>query len=175
MTTAMICASHSPLLYCYAKAPKDWDAMQLAFASREKAAQAYLAHVDELGGMVSAIEQGYVQREIQAAAYRFQLDVEAKRRLVVGQNAFETETEPIPVLKVDPAIERDQVERLRAWREQRDSAKAEEACTALKAQAEGEDNLMPGIITAVKAGATVGEIAAALRTVWGEYEQVVTL
>ncbi|HHH11636.1 MAG TPA: methylmalonyl-CoA mutase, partial [Sorangium sp.] len=141
----------------------------------EKAAHAYLDHIDGLGGMVAAIEQGYVQREIQAAAYRYQLDIEAKRRLVVGQNAFVAEAAPVPVMKIDPAIERDQVQRLQAWRRARDEAAARTACAQLATASEGDDNLMPLIIAAVRVGSTVGEIANSLRAVWGEHQQIVTV
>ncbi|MDI1433813.1 methylmalonyl-CoA mutase family protein [Polyangium sorediatum] len=82
----------------------------------EQAAREYIRRVDDLGGMVSAIEQGYVQREIQAAAYRYQLEIEEKKRVIVGLNEFTSESPPVTVVKIDPRIEREQAERTRAWR-----------------------------------------------------------
>ena len=139
----------------------------------EKAALAYIAHIDKLGGMVSAIEQGYVQREIQNAAYAYQIDIEQKRRVIVGQNAFVGEAPPVPLLKIDPRIEREQCERTKAWRGERGDCSAE--LGAVSAAAKGDENLMPLIIAAVKAGATVGEIAGVMREQWGEYQEVLTV
>jgi methylmalonyl-CoA mutase N-terminal domain/subunit len=141
----------------------------------ERGARRYLEHIDELGGMVAAIEKGYPQREIQNAAYRYQLDIEEKRRLVVGLNEFVTETPPIPLLKIDPAVERDQIERLRAWRGARDAAACAAALEVVGRVAAGDDNLMPPILAAVKAGATVGEIADVLRQGWGAHVETVTV
>jgi methylmalonyl-CoA mutase, N-terminal domain len=150
-------------------------ALEATTSRIEKAASQYIARIDQLGGMVAAIEQGYVQREIQAAAYRYQLDVEEKRRIVVGQNEFISDAAPTPVMKIDPALERAQVERVRAWRSARDGARAEAAVAAIRAAAEGEQNLVPRLIDAVKLGVTVGEISDALRAVWGEHREVLTL
>ncbi len=141
----------------------------------EAAARAYLDHVDALGGMVAAIEQGYVQREILAAAYRYQLDIEEQQRLVVGQNAFVSDTAPVPVLRVDPALERAQVERLRAFRAARDASEVAARVARVEAAAHGEENLMPHFVAAVKAGATVGELSDALRRVFGEHREVLTI
>ena len=141
----------------------------------EKAATRYLAHIDSLGGMVQAIEKGYVQREIQNASYRYQLEIEGKQRLIVGQNAFVSEAAPIPLLKIDPAIEREQVERLRTWRAERDESVHAAALERVERAAGEDDNLMPILVEAVKAGGTVGEISDVLRRVWGGYEEVRTL
>ncbi|MFO0757674.1 MAG: methylmalonyl-CoA mutase family protein [Byssovorax sp.] len=141
----------------------------------EEAARAYIRRIDELGGMVSAIEQGYVQREIQATAYRYQLEVESKDRIIVGQNEFVSDASPVPVMKVDPAIEREQVERLRAFRSAHDSPQKAEALATIEAAARGTDNLMPPIVAAVKVGATVGEISDVLRGVFGEHRETLTL
>jgi methylmalonyl-CoA mutase N-terminal domain/subunit len=147
-----------------------------ALTSRiEKAAIAYIEHIDQLGGMVAAIEQGYVQREIQNAAYRYQLDIEQKRRIIVGQNEFVSESAPVPVLKVDPALERDQAARVAAWRSERAEIASKSSLSKLKDAAQGDGNLVPLIIAAVKAGATVGEISDVLRDVWGQYEEVLTV
>lgn len=141
----------------------------------EKEAVKYIEHIDQMGGMVSAIEQGFVQREIQNAAYQYQLDIEDKRRVIVGLNQFVGESEPIPLLRVDPEVERSQAERVKAFRAERDQAPCDAALASLKAAAEGDANLLPLIVDAVKANATVGEISDALRQVWGEYEEVPTL
>ena len=141
----------------------------------EAAAKQYIARVDELGGMASAIEQGYVQREIQASAYRYQLDIESKRRVVVGQNEFVSEAAPVPVMKIDPRIEREQVERVRAFRAARDAAKLAEALGRVDAAARGTDNLLPPILDAVKLGATVGEVSDVMRGVWGEHRETLTV
>ncbi|HLM76696.1 MAG TPA: methylmalonyl-CoA mutase family protein, partial [Polyangiaceae bacterium] len=141
----------------------------------EQAAREYIRRVDDLGGMVAAIENGYVQREIQAAAYRYQLDIEAKRRVIVGLNEFVSEAPPVPVMKIDPAIEREQVERLRAWRSEHETAAKREALGRVDAAARGTENLMPRILEAVKAGATVGEISDVLRGVWGEHQETLTI
>ncbi len=150
-------------------------ALEVTTTRIEQAAAEYLARIDQLGGMVAAIEQGYVQREIQAAAYRYQLDVEEKRRIVVGQNEFVSAAAPTPVMKIDPGLERAQVERVRAWRAARDAAQADGALTAIRAAAEGEENLLPRLIDAVKSGVTIGEIGDALREIWGEHREVRTL
>ena len=141
----------------------------------EAAARDYIRHIDKLGGMVAAIEQGYVQREIQATAYRYQLEVEDKRRVIVGQNDFVSESAPVPVMKVDPSIERGQVERLRAWRAAHDTPAKAEALGRIDAASRGADNLVPVVLDAVKAGATVGEVSDVLRAVWGEHRESVTV
>lgn len=141
----------------------------------EANAEAYIATIDDLGGMVPAIEQGYVQREIQAASYRYQLDIENSRRLIVGQNAFAGDAASVPVLKVDPALERQQIDRLKAWRSARGERACEEQLRGLRSAADGGDNLMPLIIAAVRVGATVGEISDAFRSSWGHYEENVTV
>jgi len=141
----------------------------------EQGAAEYIEQIDQLGGMVAAIEQGYVQREIQNAAYRYQLDVEQKRRIVVGVNEFVAETEPIPTLKLDTELERQQAERVRAWRADRDDTALADNLARVERCAESDDNLMPPIIDAVKAGATVGEISDVLRGIWGQHTEIVTV
>jgi methylmalonyl-CoA mutase N-terminal domain/subunit len=135
----------------------------------ERRALAYLERIDELGGMIPAIEQGYPQREIERRAYEHQQAVERKERIVVGVNEFVVEDPPITLHKVDPALERAQVERVRALRARRDGAATQAALARLGDAARGGANLMPCIIDAVKVLATVGEIADALRAVFGEY------
>lgn len=141
----------------------------------EKGATEYIARIDKLGGMVAAIEQGYVQREIQNAAYQYQLDVEDKRRIVVGQNEFMSETPAMPVLKIDPDLERSQVERVRAWRAGRNADAQKQALLAVEQAAQGDVNMLPLLIDAVKVGATVGELSDVLRGVWGQHRETLTL
>jgi len=141
----------------------------------EARADAYIRKIDELGGAVQAISKGYVQREIQDAAYAWQKQVEAKEQVVVGVNAFRSEDPPVPVMRVDPALEGRQAARVKALRARRDGAAARRAVDAVRATAKGRDNLMPAILTAVKAEATLGEISDALRDVFGEYRETVVL
>jgi len=128
-----------------------------------------------MGGMVHAISKGYVQREIQEAAYSWQKQVEAKDQVVVGVNAFKADDPPVTVMKVDPALEARQVARLQAFRARRSAAAATGALDRVRAAAKGKENLMPPILAAVKAEATLGEISDALREVFGEYRETVVL
>lgn len=142
----------------------------------ENLASDYIKKIDDMGGMLRAIETGYVQREIQEAAYQYQRSVETNDAVVVGVNKFETdEAEPIPILRIDEQIERGQVERLRALRERRDTTKAEAAVDRLGEAAIGTENLLPRILDCVEADVTVGEISNKLRSVWGEYQEAVTV
>ena len=141
----------------------------------ERRAYEYIARIDELGGMVSAIEQGYPQREIQNSAYVYQLEIEKKERVIVGVNDFVQDTAPMPVMKIDASAEREQVERLRAFRAKRDAGRHAEALRRLDAACRTSDNLVPLILDAVKADATVGEIAGVLRDVWGEHQETLVI
>lgn len=133
-------------------------------------ARALLSEIDTRGGMIQAIEEGFPQREIERRAYEHQRAVEAGERVVVGVNQFADNNDAgAPVARIDPAIERDQVARLSAWRAARTAGACTEALAAVKHAAQGSDNLMPVIIHAVKAGATVGEIADVMRGVFGEF------
>ena len=142
----------------------------------EKFAVEYIDKIDAMGGMLRAIETGYVQREIQEAAYEYQRAVETGNAIVVGVNKFQTEqAEPIPIMTIDAKIEHDQVERVRAVRERRDGAKAESARARLSEAASGTENLLPRILECVESDVTVGEISHTLRKVWGEYREAVTV
>ncbi len=141
----------------------------------ERLASEYISKIDDLGGMLRAIETGYVQNEIQEAAYNYQRAVESGDAVVVGVNRFQSDEAPIPVLRVDEKIERDQVARLRSVREKRDSQKAEACLASIEEAANGTSNLLPHILTAVEAHVTVGEISNRLRKVWGEYRESVTI
>ncbi|MBA3352001.1 MAG: methylmalonyl-CoA mutase [Blastocatellia bacterium] len=142
----------------------------------EELAVEYIEKIDAMGGMLRAIETGYVQREIQEAAYQYQRSVETNDAVVVGVNKFQTdEVDPIPIMSIDAAIEADQVERLRAVRDRRDAHKADAAIVSLQQAAAGTANLLPRILTCVESDVTVGEISHALRKVWGEYQEAVTV
>jgi methylmalonyl-CoA mutase, N-terminal domain len=142
----------------------------------EARAQEYLAKIDAMGGMIKAIEAGYVQTEIQRAAYDFQRAVEQKEQVVVGVNDFiAQDSRQIPTLRINAGIERLQVERLNALRAKRDSAKTKAALAELERRAKTSENLLPAILNAVEAYATVGEISDALRRVYGEYQESVVI
>jgi methylmalonyl-CoA mutase N-terminal domain/subunit len=142
----------------------------------ESRAKEYIQKIDALGGMLRAIEIGYVQGEIQKAAYDYQRAIERGEQIVVGVNQFVAEKEmSVPTLRIDPELERAQVERVRALRARRDSAQAAAAVAAVEARARTGENLMPAIAAAVEALATVGEISDALRRVFGEYTESVVL
>ncbi|HEY1422058.1 MAG TPA: methylmalonyl-CoA mutase family protein [Candidatus Acidoferrum sp.] len=142
----------------------------------EVGATAYLNKIDALGGMLQAIEAGFVQTEIQKAAFEYQRAVEKKEQIVVGVNEFQTEEQrQIPTLRIDPALEREQVARLNALRSKRDSAKASAALTELERRARSSENLLPAILNAVESYGTVGEISDTLRGVFGEYQESVVL
>ena len=136
----------------------------------EAAARACIERIDAMGGMLRAIEAGYVQREIQKAAYEYQQSVEQNERVIVGVNRYRAEREePIPILRIDPAIEQEQIGRLQALRATRDSARANAAIAAVESRARTGENLMPAILAAVEAYVTVGEISDAMRRVFGEH------
>jgi methylmalonyl-CoA mutase N-terminal domain/subunit len=142
----------------------------------EAGAQEYISKIDAMGGMLRAIEAGYVQQEIQKAAYEYQKAVDAGEQAVVGVNRFQAEEErPIPTLRLDPAIEREQVARLNALRARRDTAKAKAALAEVERRARSTENLMPAILAAVEMYATVGEISDALRRAFGEYQESVVI
>lgn len=136
----------------------------------ETEALAYLKRIDDLGGAVRAIEQGYVQQEIQDAAYAYQMAIESGDRVVVGLNKFQVkEGPPKGLLRVDPSVGEGQVRKLRALRAKRDNPAVKASLAALEAGARGSDNLMPLILDAVRKYATLGEICDVLRGVFGEY------
>jgi methylmalonyl-CoA mutase N-terminal domain/subunit len=136
----------------------------------EQGARQYLDRIDGMGGTLSAIENGFIQSEIQNAAYEFQKSVERGETVVVGVNRFRQAEEQTPVVfRMDPSIEKSQVERLRELRASRPSAPVEERLAALERAARGSDNLMPLVLAACEAYATVGEISGRLRQVFGEY------
>ena len=136
----------------------------------EEKSQTYLRRIDEMGGMVAAIGNGYPQREIEEAAYTYQREIEEKSRVIVGVNEFQVTGEPpFDTMKVDPELEAQQVAKLRAFRKGRSQGATTSALSELKTAAQGTVNVMPRIVAAVKARATLGEIANALREVFGEH------
>jgi methylmalonyl-CoA mutase N-terminal domain/subunit len=142
----------------------------------EEEARAYFRKLDEMGGMVRAIEQGFPQREILNASQRYQQEVERKERSIVGVNEYvEPDERRIPILKIGQEVEKAQVDRLASLRSRRDSFKMAGTLEALQEAAASDENLMPYLIEAVKADATLGEICAALKEVFGTYKEPVVL
>jgi methylmalonyl-CoA mutase, N-terminal domain len=142
----------------------------------EGGARAYIAKIDALGGMLRAIETGYVQGEIQQAAYEYQQAVDGGGQVVVGVNRFAAaEERAIPTMRIDPQIERAQIARVQALRLRRDAAKAQSALGEVARRAATSENLMPAILNAVEAYATVGEISDSLRAAFGEYQEAIVI
>ncbi|MCC7144216.1 MAG: methylmalonyl-CoA mutase family protein [Candidatus Eisenbacteria bacterium] len=136
----------------------------------ERRAWEIIKRVDDLGGMVAAIHQGYPQKEIAASAFQHQQEVERKQRIIVGVNGYQKGEEPrLPTLKIDMEVERDQVERIRALRARRDPARAAATLAAVEAACRTDANIMPPIVDAVEAGITLGEISDVFRKVFGVY------
>ena len=142
----------------------------------ESRAQEYIEKIDGLGGALAAIERGFIQREIQDSAYRYQRAVEQGEQIVVGVNEFVVEEKTtLRRLKVDPVVQEQQIERLQALRERRDGAEVCSLLTQLRETAHGEENLLPIILECVEAYATLGEICGVLREVFGEYKPSLAL
>jgi methylmalonyl-CoA mutase N-terminal domain/subunit len=138
----------------------------------EEGAQAYFEQIDRMGGMVAAIERGFPQKEIAESSYRFQQAVERRDKVIVGVNDFvQTDEPPIEILYIDEAAGDRQLDKLAQLRRTRDSARVQQALGALRTAAQGRDNLMPPLLDAVRAYATLGEMCDVLREVWGEYEE----
>jgi len=145
-------------------------------AEIEERAEEYIRKIDAFGGVLGAIETGYVQREVQQAAYEYQRAVEAGEQTVVGVNRYVVEGAPsLPILRIDPEIERSQVERLQRLRRRRDGARVIAGLKQVETTARSEPNLMPAILDAAKAHATVGEISDAMRRAFGEYQESVAI
>jgi methylmalonyl-CoA mutase N-terminal domain/subunit len=138
----------------------------------EKKARAYLEKIDGMGGAVKAIESGYVQQEIAESAYRYQKEIESKQRIIVGVNDFQVREEPLRnILRIPPEVERFQKQKLARVKGEREDTRMRESLGRLKKAAQGTDNLLPPILDAVKAYATLGEISDTLREVFGEYKE----
>jgi methylmalonyl-CoA mutase N-terminal domain/subunit len=139
----------------------------------EEAARNYIERIDALGGVLKAIERGYIQKEIHQSAYEYQKQVESGEEIIVGVNKFTMkEASSVPILKIDPELERAQIRRLAQLKRRRDNAAVKQALGEITAQARTRENLMPSIINAVEVYATLGEISDALRAVFGEYKEV---
>ncbi len=142
----------------------------------EDRAMEYIKKIDEIGGAPRAIDMGYIQQEIMDAAYQYQKEVESNDRIVVGMNKFQIEEEaPKGLLRVDPSVGKLQKDKLAKLRNERDNGAVKEKLEALKKACEGNDNLMPFILDAVRAYGTLGEICGVMREVFGEYQQSVNL
>jgi methylmalonyl-CoA mutase N-terminal domain/subunit len=138
----------------------------------EKGTYDYFERIEALGGVIPAIEKGFFQRELAKSAFRYQKEIEEKRRIIVGVNAFtEGDGEKIPLLKIDPRVEREQHENLAGLRKERDGVRVEGTLGALGRACRDGSNLMPRILDAAKAYATLGEIADVLRKEFGEYRE----
>ncbi|MBV8397049.1 MAG: methylmalonyl-CoA mutase, partial [Actinobacteria bacterium] len=138
----------------------------------ERQAYEYFERIDALGGVVAAIEENFFQREIAEASFRYQGEVERGERIVVGVNRYELEEEtPPPLLRIDPDLERRQVERVRDLRAARNAAEVDRALSRLRTDAAGDVNLMPAIVDAARAYVTMGEMCDALREVWGVWRE----
>jgi methylmalonyl-CoA mutase N-terminal domain/subunit len=139
----------------------------------EQQAYAYFAKIDELGGMVEAVKRGYPQREIADASFSLQQEIEVGRRIAVGVNAYtEGDAEQTPILRIDPSLERKQIDRLSAFRARRDGVAVERSLAGLRQAASTDSqNLMPLLLEAARARASEGEIVEALQAVWGNYHE----
>jgi methylmalonyl-CoA mutase N-terminal domain/subunit len=141
----------------------------------ERAANRYIRQIDEMGGMIAAIEAGFPQTEIADASYRYQREVEAGERTVVGVNRFQSDDQPIELLQIDEGSARHQEQKLAALRARRDNSRVRKTLDALKRAAEGTENTMPYLVDAVRAYATLGEICDSLRGVFGTYQETTRL
>jgi methylmalonyl-CoA mutase N-terminal domain/subunit len=137
----------------------------------EKEAMEYIKKIDDLGGMLVAVEKGYIQKEIHESAYVYQKQIEQRKRMIVGVNSFEIKKKvPIKILKVSSEIEENQIKRLKDLKDKRDNKAVSDALDNLKKVAQGEENTMPAILHAVKSYATLGEICDVFREVFEEYQ-----
>jgi methylmalonyl-CoA mutase N-terminal domain/subunit len=142
----------------------------------ERQAEEYIEKIDRMGGVVSAIDRGFVQKEIQDAAFRYQQEIERKDQIIVGMNEFTIrESKPTSLLTVDPKIEKAQRQRLAALRKKRDSRAVRDALSVLENSCRGRENLMPPVLAAVKARATLGEISDVMRGVFGTFRGKITI
>jgi len=143
----------------------------------EQKTMEYIQKIDDMGGATTAIERGFFQKEIADSAYRYQREIEEKKRIIVGLNEYTIEEEeyPVELLRIDPKIEKEQIARLQKVKRERDNRKVKEILEKLHYAAERDENLMPTIIEAVKAYVTLGEITDVLRKVYGEYKELIVI
>jgi methylmalonyl-CoA mutase, N-terminal domain len=138
----------------------------------ERQAYDYFDRIEKLGGVIPAIEENFMQREIAEASFRYQGEIERGERVIVGVNRYALEQEaPVELLRIDPALEAKQIGRVRAVRDRRDSGNVEAALARLQADAENDVNLMPAIMDAARVYTTMGEMCEALRMVWGAWRE----
>ena len=138
----------------------------------EKRCLEYLRRIDEMGGIIRAVEEGYPQKEIGESAYRYQREVEEGERLIVGVNAFQSDTDgPIQILKIEERVAEEQVARIEKVKAERNAAEVSAALARVEAACRGTENLMPPVLEAVKSYATLGEISDVFRKVWGQYRE----
>jgi len=143
----------------------------------EEMAMEYINKIDDMGGMIPAIENGFLQREIADSAYKYQQEIDNKERILVGVNDYTVEEDwvPLKLLRIAPDVEAEQLDRLRKVKRERNNAKVKEVLDKLHDAADRDENLMPTIIEAVKAYATLGEITNVLRSVFGEYQELIVI
>jgi len=143
-------------------------------AEMEEEASRYIDRIENMGGVIPAIEKGYIQREIANSAYKYQREIDSKERIIVGVNEYTSEEKQlIPLLRISSDVEKTQLERLNALKNIRDSKRVQKALDRLRSSADSNENLMPTILEAVKAYATLGEICGVLREVYGEYQELI--
>ena len=137
----------------------------------EEKALALIQQIDEMGGSVSAIENGFMQNKIAESAYTYQKNIESKEKIIVGVNEFQSDNaEKIPIMRINEEIRKAQIEKLKLLKSKRDQNKVNACLSQIKANAQSNTNLMPSVIEAVEQYCTLGEIASVLRTVFGEYQ-----
>jgi methylmalonyl-CoA mutase N-terminal domain/subunit len=142
----------------------------------EEKATDYIRKIDDMGGAIAAIEKGFFQKEIADSAYRYQREIDEKKRTIVGLNEYTTQQEcPIELLKINPKVEKEQAARLQKLKRKRNNRKVEETLEKLHYAADKNENLMPTIIEAVKVYVTLGEITEVLRKVYGEYKELIVI
>jgi methylmalonyl-CoA mutase N-terminal domain/subunit len=143
----------------------------------EQKAADYIQRIDDMGGAIPAIEKGFFQKEIADSAYKYQREIDEKKRIIVGVNDYKTEKPecPIELLRIDPNVERDQLAGLQRLKRERDNTKVKQTLEKLRRATEKDENLMPVMIEAVKAYATLGEISDVLRQVYGEYKELIVI
>jgi len=143
-------------------------------AEMEEEALRHIDRIEKMGGVIPAIEKGYFQREIANSAYKYQREIENKERTIVGVNEYTSEEKQlIPLLRISPDVEKTQLERLNVLKNRRDSKRVQKALDRLRNSADNDENLMPMILEAVKAYATLGEVCGVLREVYGEYQELI--
>jgi len=143
----------------------------------EEKTMEYIRKIDDMGGVITAIDKGFFQKEIADSAYRYQKEIDEKKRIIVGLNEYTIEEEecPVKLLRINPKAEKEQVARLQKLKRERDNRKVKEVLEKLHYNAENDENLMPTIIEAVKAYVTLGEITEVLRQVYGEYKELIVI